>query len=275
MACGCSFCDSRETYCLKFCSGCRLVFYCSESCQFNDWASHKAICERNRWCMPQEYRELVENFARKEKKLEIFCDVLDSENRVVSGFSDELIRSLDEAVETHSLKNPAMHKDRYRAITIGEVLQLCAAVWFSPSVWDSLFRVSKRLFLVASLFLPGMGRVCDWRQSEMVLARLSFGLTCEDVEDLKRRFLVSSQCCGLVYCFLSFVLKNYVVSEEFALRRNFFISCLTLGCSACQSIKCRMSGISDVRFTLGVGGDFYSSPTSLDAVKLLLLTSRV
>lgn len=186
MGCKCNFCELRKPYCLKFCGGCRLVFYCSEVCQSNDWASHKVICEVNTWRMPRQYGELAKDFVGKGNFL---SSVLDSRSRMVSGFSPEVVRVLDEAVELHSLTYPAMHKDRYRVISNAEAFQLHAVVLSSRPVMDKLFVVSKRLSLVASLFLPGMGSVCGWGQSELVLARLSFGLTCEDVEDLKRRFL--------------------------------------------------------------------------------------
>ena len=266
----CNYCELRSSE-LKFCGGCRLVFYCSEGCQSSDWVAHKGFCRVNAWSVPRDYGELVKDVVDSK--------ILDSKNGVWGKFSSEVVRLLDEAVEVHSLNYPAVHKDRYHVITNAEGLQLRSAVFSSRSVWDKLFGVSKRLCLVGSLFLPGMGNVCDWRHADLVLARLSFGLTCEDVEDLKSRFLdfrgVSVEGYCLAHSFLWFVLKGYVVSDEFALRKFPFVTCLSFGCVACQSLKSEMNAVAEPWFGLGGVNDRYSSVTDLDAAKLLLYTSRL
>lgn len=78
-----------------------------------------------------------------------------------------------------------------------------------------------------------------------------------------------------MYAFLLFVFRTYVVSDEFALRKFPFMSCLSSGCDACQSLKREMNASADPWFGLGGGDEFYYLPSDSDAVKLLLLTSRI
>ena len=40
----CSLC-SKKRYTMLRCKGCNLIYYCSSSCQKNDWNKHRAICK--------------------------------------------------------------------------------------------------------------------------------------------------------------------------------------------------------------------------------------
>ena len=233
------------------------------------------FCRPNAWAMPEHYNHIAAGIA---DKMFFFSRVVDSKDFVWSEFSVQLIGLFDEAVENHVYAQFGRHKDLLRVVTDAEALQLRSVVMSGEygCVWEKLFGVSKRLCLVGSLFLPGMGHCRNWRCADIVLARLSFGLTCADVEDLKRRF--EGAYCA-VEAFFEFILKSYIVCDGFALRRFQFVTCQAAqpvtGCIPCQLLRVQMNAIGEQWFGFAAGEDIYGGVSELDSVKLLVCVSRL
>lgn len=67
----CDFCNIKEQKDahFKYCSGCKLVMYCSNVCQNNHWKKHKSFCKKKQ-------QNLVQQLEVKDVKLcECMTDV--------------------------------------------------------------------------------------------------------------------------------------------------------------------------------------------------------
>ena len=105
---------------------------------------------------------------------------------------------------------------------------------------------------------------------------MSFGLTCADVEDLKRRF--EGVSCP-VEAFFDFVLRTYIACDGFALRKFQFVTCQAIqpvtGCAPCQLLRVQLDATGEQWFGFAAGEDIYCGVSELDRVKLLLCVSRL
>jgi len=60
----CEFC--RKFGCLQRCKQCKLVYYCNETCQRQDWRSHRTLCQDGKWIDQPYHQNLFERLLKDD-----------------------------------------------------------------------------------------------------------------------------------------------------------------------------------------------------------------
>lgn len=240
----------------QLCSNCRQASYCGRDCQKKDWPRHRRLCKKLGFrrlkdtgaCMRAAVKEVVGEVKQSalpgdEPPTVGYCRVLEKVDR-------QAIWLIDAGLEKHAL-NPHEPNNNLifrNTLTERENEQLWTLHGRTVSVKDLVNVFSKRL-LYATIFFTNHKEPEDVFEGDFVAARLSLGLTCRHIKELRSRFL-NLDCNKQEYKdgfflkpWLQYLASTYYTKEDYAKRTSQFLTCRDAACGLCFCIK-RMFGVA-------------------------------